>query len=105
MIVTAYIPVYFQKVFPGFKSSFALINAAALTLFGFSSSIVGGIISDKYGKKSYMTNSLIVMTGNFLAVPLILLACLTSNFWIAIVAFALKILVSGSYFAPALTMM
>lgn len=45
------------------------------------------------------------MTGNFLAVPLCILACLSSNFWVAIVAFALKILVSGSYFAPALTMM
>ena len=52
-----------------------------------------------------MTKAYIVMAGNFLAVPLVALACLSSNFYVAMAAFALKILVSGSYFAPAITMM
>ena len=105
MCVTAYVPVFFQKVFPAFKSQYALINAAALTVFGFSSALIGGMISDKYEKKSYMTKANIVMLGNLLAIPLVAIATLTSNFWLAIAAFSMKIFVSGSYFAPAITMM
>jgi len=76
-----------------------------LTIFGFSSAIVGGILSDKFEKKSYLTKSRIIMAGHFLAVPLTAIACFTNNFWIAIACFAAKIFVSGSYFAPAITMM
>lgn len=104
-IVTAYTPVFFGRVFPTFKAEYAFLNAIALTLCGFSSSLLGGIICDKFEKKSYMTKAHIVMAGNFLSIPLILLACLTSNFYVALLAFACKILVSGSYYAPAITMM
>jgi hypothetical protein len=105
MIVTCFVPVFFMKVFPSYKSQYAVINAAALTIFGFSSSLIGGILSDKFEKKSYMTKSRIIMGGHFLAVPLTALACYTSNFWLAIACFAAKIFFSGSYYAPAITMM
>ena len=105
VIVTAFVPVFFQKVFPAFKSQYAVLNAAALTCFGFSSSLIGGIISDKFEKKSYMTKANIVMAGNFIAVPLCGIACFAGNFYLAMACFALKILVSGSYFSPAITMM
>jgi MFS family permease len=105
MIVTAFVPVFFQKVFPAFKSQYALINAAALTIFGFSSSLIGGMLSDKYEKKSYMTKSRIIMAGHFMAVPLTAIACFSTNFWLSIACFAAKIFVSGSYYAPAITMM
>lgn len=105
MIVTAFVPVFFQKVFPAYKSQYALLNAAALVLFGFSSSLLGGIISDKYSKKNYMTKANIIMYGHAIAIPLTAVACLTSNFYVAITCFALKIFFSGSYFAPAITMM
>ena len=52
-----------------------------------------------------MTKAKIVVAGNILAIPLIAVACLSSNFWLAMTAFALKIAVSGSYLAPAITMM
>ena len=105
MIVTCFVPVFFMKVFPTYKSQYAVINAAALTIFGFSSSLIGGILSDKFEKRSYLTKSRIIMGGHFLAVPLTALACYTSNFWLAIACFAAKIFVSGSYYAPAITMM
>ena len=76
-----------------------------MTVLGFGSSLVGGIISDKYEKKSYMIKSYIIMAGNLLALPMISMACLTGNFWIAMTGFALKVMVSGSYLAPAITMM
>ena len=76
-----------------------------MTILGFGSSLVGGIISDKYEKKSYRIKSNIIIVGNMLALPMIAMACLTGNFWVAMTGFALKVMVSGSYLAPAITMM
>ena len=45
------------------------------------------------------------MFGAYLAIPLTAIACFTNNFYLAIAAFAAKILVSGGHFAPAVTMM
>lgn len=104
-IVTAYTPVFFQRVFPGFKAKYAMLNAMALIGCGISSSLLGGIISDKFEKKSYMTKANIIMTGNVLSIPLVAMAVFSQNFYFAMIAFALKIFVSGSYQAPAITMM
>ena len=70
-IVTAYTPVFFQRVFPGFKAKYAMLNAMALIGCGISSSLLGGIISDKFEKKSYMTKANIIMTLNVLSIPLV----------------------------------
>lgn len=104
-IVTAYTPVFFGRVFPDFKSTYAFLNAIALTTCGFSSSLLGGIISDKFEKKSYLTKSRLIMAGNVISIPLVAFACFTSNFYLAMLAFTMKIFVSGSYYAPAITMM
>ncbi len=104
-IVTAYAPVFFLKCFPGFKAKYAFLNAVALISCGISSSLLGGILSDKFEKKSYMTKSNIIMAGNVLAVPLVAAAVFSQNFYFALAAFAMKIFVSGSYQAPAITMM
>jgi predicted MFS family arabinose efflux permease len=104
-IVTAFIPVYFQQAFPECKSQFALVSALSLTVLGFGSSLMGGILSDKFEKKSYMSKANIVIAGNVLALPMIAMACLSGNFWVAMTGFALKVMVSGSYLAPAITMM
>ena len=66
-IVTAFIPVYFQQAFPECKSQFALVSALSLTILGFGSSLMGGILSDKFEKKSYMSKANIVIAGNILA--------------------------------------
>ena len=104
-IVTAYVPVFFGRCFPAFKAKYAFLNAIALTTCGFSSALLGGIISDRYEKKSYMTKAWIVMIGNFLSVPLVAFACYTQSFYLALLAFTAKIFISGSYYAPAITMM
>lgn len=45
------------------------------------------------------------MVGNVLSIPLVAFACFTSNFYLAMLAFTFKIFISGSYYAPAITMM
>jgi hypothetical protein len=82
-----------------------MINAFSLTLFGLSSSIIGGIISDKFEKKSYMAKTAVILFGNFFSIPLVIVAMLTNNFYLSIGLMAVKVLISGSYLSPSLTMM
>jgi len=70
-----------------------------------ASSIIGGIISDKFEKKSYMAKTAIVLFGNFFSIPLTIAAMLTDNFYLSIGLMAVKIFVSSSFLAPSLTMM
>ena len=78
-IVTCYAPVFFQRVFPAFKAKYALLNAMALIGCGISSSLIGGIISDKFEKKSYMTKANIIMAGNVLSIPLVAFAVFSQS--------------------------
>ena len=103
--ITAYMPVFFGNCFPDFKSQYSLITALSLSIFGFLSSLVLGVISDRWEKKTYMMKSLVVIMGNTIATPLLAAAVLTQNFWIAVTCSALMPMVSGAYFGPAITMM
>jgi MFS family permease len=106
MAISAYLPVFFQKVYPQFTSEYSILSALSLMTFGFSSVMLGGILCDKYEKKNYMTNALICMFGALAAIPMVILATLNQgNFYFSMVLASLTILVSGSYFAPAVTMM
>lgn len=82
-----------------------MLNALALTVFGFSSSLIGGILGDKLENKTMMIKSLIIIIGNTLSTPLLAAAVFTSNFWVAMISCSLMILVSGAYYGPAVTMM
>mgnify|MGYP002630953533 CR=1 FL=1 len=83
-----------------------MINAGIYTFLGFASNIFGGLMSDHFeSKKSYRAKANICMLGNTLSIPLTAICCFTGNFWLAISAFAIKILVSAGHFPPAVTMM
>jgi nitrate/nitrite transporter NarK len=43
-----YMPAFFQQVYPNFRSEFASINAFSISLLGFVSAVLGGIISDRF---------------------------------------------------------
>ena len=47
-----FMPVFFQKVYPFHKAQFAAINAFSLSILGFTSTVAGGIISDKFQFKN-----------------------------------------------------
>ena len=75
-INTYYLPVFFLKNFPLFKSQYSYINSAILSTAGFFSGILAGVIADGFEKKNYRTKSYICMLGCILAFPLISLATL-----------------------------
>lgn len=62
-----------------------MISGLALSIFGFSSSILLGWISDVFEKRSYMIKSLVIIAGNTLSIPLMATIAFTQNFWLAIV--------------------
>lgn len=76
MVIAAFLPVFFGKNFPSFKAEYALLNAAALSICGLIASLSGGILADKFEKKSYWTKSFIAGLGCALSVPLIAIGCL-----------------------------
>lgn len=105
IIIAAYLPVFFGKNFPTFKAEYALLNAIAVSVCGMVASLSGGILADKYESKSYMTKAMICIIGCALSFPLVALGTLqTSNFYLSVLCYALKVLVSGTYSGPAITM-
>jgi MFS family permease len=105
MIISSFLPVFFGKNFPAFKAEYAVLNALALSICGMTASLGGGIIADKFEKNSYWTKALLCISGCALSVPLIALGTLsTGNFYLSVLCYALKVLVSGTYSGPAITM-
>lgn len=82
-----------------------MLNALAQFVCGMTASLGGGILADKFEKKSYWTKALICMAGCALSFPLIALGTLsTGNFYLSMLSYALMLLVSGTYSGPAITM-
>lgn len=105
IIISSYLPVFFLRNFPAFKAEYAMLNALAQFVCGMTASLGGGILADKFEKKSYWTKAFICMTGCALAFPLIALGTLTTgNFYLSMLCQALMLLVSGTYSGPAITM-
>lgn len=75
-IITYYLPVYFLRTYPQFKSQFSYVNSAVLTFGSFLSGILAGAFSDKYEKKSKMTKAYICLAGCVLGFPMIAMATL-----------------------------
>jgi len=100
-----YTPVFFVRTWPAYKSTFALLNAIALTVLGFSSALLGGMICDKYEERNPMIKAQVLMAGNLATIPLTAIACWTQSFYVAMVAFAAIPFACGSQYAPAITMM
>lgn len=106
IVVSSFLPLFFGRNYPAFKSQYSVLNALGLVVGGMTASIGGGILADKFEKKSYWTKAILCIQGCALSFPLIALGTLqTSNFYLSILCYALKVLVSGTYSGPAITMM
>ena len=67
--------------------------------------MAGGIISDKFEKKSLMTKALVCISGCLIAPMLLCTATLQSQyFWLSMVCFMFSVLAQGTYSGPAITM-
>ena len=72
-----YLPIYFLKVYPAYKTQYSIINAVSLAFGGLVSNMISGILSDRLETKTNLTaKSKICMFSSFLAFPLTALCCL-----------------------------
>lgn len=104
-ITSYYLPVFFLKNFAMYKVQYSFINTVILSFVGLASGIVGGIIADKFEKKTPWVKALIAMIGSGVAVPLIGIATNQGNFWLSMVCFTLFTLFTSAFSGPAITMM
>ena len=83
-----------------------MINAGSLAICGLLSSLMAGIIADKFGKNDPTLMSKICVLSAIVAFPLTAAACLIrNNFWLAMALMIIKALISSSYVSPSVTMM
>ena len=45
MAISCYLPVFYQQVFPKYAVEYSLISASSLSILGFSSVVIGGLLS------------------------------------------------------------
>lgn len=102
--VMYFMPAFFQQVYPGFKGPFAKLNGLSMSTFGFMSSLIGGIIADRYSKKYPKTMANICIASAILVIPFNLMAFLTTgNFWIAMTCLAIKYLIGEAWGSPQIS--
>jgi len=76
IIISSFLPLFFGRNYPAYKSQYAVLNAMGMILCGLTASLGGGIIADKYEKKSYWTKAMLCISGCALSFPIIALGTL-----------------------------
>lgn len=103
---STFLPIYFLKVFPSYRNQYAVWNATSLAFGGLFSSLAGGILSDVFESKSFMSKAYVCMFSSFIAFPLLALSTsIQGSFWFSMAMISLKAFTSAGYTSPAITMM
>ena len=68
-------PLYYLGVYPDNSKEYSYLNAVAISVFGFASVMIGGIVGDKLEARGYyLTKAMICVVCSFLGIPTII-AC------------------------------
>ena len=104
-IIAAFLPVFFLRTYPQFKLQYSTLNAIILTVCGFVSNLMAGVIGDKFETRNPMTKGWITTLSSLFSIPFIFMATAGhGNFWVSIASIAAYVLVSGGYHSTAVTM-
>lgn len=96
--VAYFMPVFFLQNFPQFKTEYCLYNAFIVSIFGFISNITGGIVSDRFEKKSRMTKAYVCMFACAITIPMLGFCLLqTRSFYFSLFFFAMRMLLGECY--------
>jgi MFS family permease len=103
--IASFLPIFFLRSYPAFRSNYSVLNALILTVFGFTSNLAAGLIGDRFEKTNPMVKGWITSLSTLFSIPFIILCCMGhGNFWISISAIAAYVLISGGYHSTAVTM-
>jgi len=101
-----YLPVFFGKNFPIFKSQYACYNALINCFCGIFASVISGVLADVLEKKTFWAKSIILMIFQSMSIPIIILTCgISNNFWFSIISYSLYHFLASTYAGPCMTMM
>ena len=104
--IAFYKPAFFLNNYQAFENEFSYTNAVICSVLGFSSSLIGGIISDRWRKDDPKTKTYVCLASSLIACPFITLCFLTSNdFWLSVTMLALNYSCAEAWSAPAVTML
>ena len=101
-----YVPMFFLRNYVAHRAEFASFYALIVVFCGFTSSVAGGLICDKFGKGRPMLKSWVCIIGNLIAMPMFAAGILcTDNFYFSIGMMTFKYLFGEPWKSPAVTMM
>lgn len=96
MAITCFIPIFFLRNFPSYKNTYAMLNALIIAILGFTSNLIGGIISDRTESSDPSVKGKICAWSSLIGVPLMVVCCAGINFWLSLFMVSLFILFTGS---------
>jgi MFS family permease len=101
-----FMPSYFEGVWKDDIKLYSSLNAIVVSLCGFASALLGGLISDYFSQRGvHMSKAYVCIAGSLLGVPTIIMCTLSKgNFYVAIAGLALEYFFAESWIGPAITM-
>lgn len=100
-----FMPAFFLKNYPMFNNEFGLAIAVIVLFGGMTSSLLGGIMADKYSEKHPRAYANICTLGSLLAWPFMIASVLiTQNFWLSIGLTAARYFIGENFWSPSITM-
>lgn len=100
-----FMPAFYLKNYPQFNNEFGIAIAVIVLFGGMTSSLLGGIMADKYSEKNPRAYANICILGSLLAWPFFFASVLiTNNFWLSIGCTAARYLIGENFWSPAITM-
>lgn len=99
----AYMPIVFGTNFPDFKSEYSTMSAMVIVGFGMTTSILEGLLSDRFQRENIWTNTLLNLGQISLSIPIILYGFWApDDFYRALTCLALLVLCGGSAISPSI---
>jgi nitrate/nitrite transporter NarK len=100
-----FLPAFFLMTYPLKRKEFGLLYCLCVATGGLVSSLLGGVLADKFGPKNPKAYSKICMASCAIAWPIYVTAVLTSNnFYLAMACTYLKYLLGECFWSPNITM-
>lgn len=98
-------PYFFLRYYPEHASKFLTIFPFLILTCGFSSALLGGVISDRFGQGKLMMKAMVCLIGNLIAFPMMITALtLRNNFWLSISLIGGRLLFGECWKSPNITM-
>eukprot|EP00297_Palpitomonas_bilix_P008474 CAMPEP_0113893558 /NCGR_PEP_ID=MMETSP0780_2-20120614/16166_1 /TAXON_ID=652834 /ORGANISM="Palpitomonas bilix" /LENGTH=447 /DNA_ID=CAMNT_0000883875 /DNA_START=19 /DNA_END=1362 /DNA_ORIENTATION=- /assembly_acc=CAM_ASM_000599 len=101
----AFMPRFFQRVHPDQYKLYTEMNAFVVSAGGALSTFLGGVVSDKLGKKDVRVFGFVPAFGALLGIPFTVALLLIDNFYGSVVLLLLEYIVAECWFGPAMSVL